>query len=336
MGRKKYTAKRTKRGRRAAATVAAAAVLFCAAFLAVRHWKPDWIFLVRHQISMLAEHAELTEVEAEALKCREVRLEAGASGMPPEEKETLEDGQGGPWEPAAQGQNAQPASAQDTEEIWPDETLLLINGAHPLPSGYVPRLEEYGEGVRMSGPTAEAYELLAQDVEERFGTSLYIRSSYRSREEQEQEKEEQPDVAAAAGESEHETGLALDVYVPYYAGYAFLKSEAGQYVNENCWKYGFIIRYPFGKEEVTGIPFEPWHLRYTGIPHAELMYKNSWTLEEYLDRLEPGKFYEYDGEDGTFLIGRQEGETLLVPETLKEAEISADNRGGYVISGKVS
>ena len=52
-----------------------------------------------------------------------------------------------------------------------------------------------------------------------------------------------------------------------------------------------IIRYPEGKEDVTGIGFEPWHIRYVGIPHAKIMYRNNWTLEEYYENLEVGDFY---------------------------------------------
>lgn len=312
MEKRQYAGTGRKRKKRVILAAAAGFLLLAAAFWALQHWKPDWIFLACHQVRMGFVHDDLTEIDKETLSYIETDPQALAGG-------------GG----------ASPAAGQNSSVLQMDETLLLVNGSHPLPSGYEPSLETYKEtDVEMDGRTTEAYELLSREVEKRFGTPLYIKSSYRTREEQEQEKEEQPEVAASAGASEHETGLALDVYVPYYAGYGFLKSEAGQYVYENCWKYGFIIRYPYGKEEETGIPFEPWHLRYVGLPHAEIMYKNSWTLEEYLEGLEPGKFYRYESAQGTYLISRQEGENLQVPQGLEELRISPDNQGYYVISGK--
>ena len=130
--------------------------------------------------------------------------------------------------------------------------------------------------------------------------------------------------------SEHH-GLVLDVYVNGYAGSGFLKSEAGQYVNKNSWKYGFIIRYPLFKKHITGIRFEPWHIRYVGLPHSEIIYKEGLTLEEYISSLEVGNYYKYKN----YYISRQEGDNLLIPYNLKEIVVSPDNTGCYIITGMI-
>ncbi|MCD7757012.1 MAG: M15 family metallopeptidase, partial [Clostridiales bacterium] len=220
---------------------------------------------------------------------------------------------------------------ESDERVSFDQSLLLINSAHQITEDFTADIVCYGDtDVEMNLCVTEAYRLLAAEVLERFDEHLYIRSAYRTAEEQAETVEEDGDVAAPLNASEHQAGLALDVYVPYYAGMGFLDSEAGQYINANCWQFGFIIRYPSYGVEETGISYEPWHLRYVGAPHAEIITKNHLTLEGHLDALEPGVYYQYDG----YLISRQEGETLLLPEGFSAAVISEDNMGGYVVTAE--
>ncbi len=220
---------------------------------------------------------------------------------------------------------------ESDERVSFDQSLLLINSEYQITEDFTADIVCYGDtDVEMNRCVTEAYRLLAAEVLERFDEHLYIRSAYRTAEEQAETVAEDGDVAAPLNASEHQAGLALDVYVPYYAGMGFLDSEAGQYVNANCWQFGFIIRYPAYGVEETGISYEPWHLRYVGAPHAELITKNHLTLEGYLATLEPGVYYQYDG----CLISRQEGETLLLPEGFSAAVISEDNMGGYVVTAE--
>lgn len=90
-----------------------------------------------------------------------------------------------------------------------------------------------------------------------------------------------------AGHSEHETGLALDITVSQNT--ALDETQANEpgiiWLHENCWKYGFILRYPQDKEEITQISYEPWHFRYVGHETAEFLYKNNLTLEEFYEYL---------------------------------------------------
>ena len=183
----------------------------------------------------------------------------------------------------------------------------------------------------MNSCMPEAYQKLSSAVYEKFEEKLYISSDFRTSEEQEAIQQTDGDVAADPGSSEHEAGLALDVYVPYFAGFGFIKTDAGRFVNAECWKYGFIIRYPsFGKTE-TGIPYEPWHIRYVGEPHAKVIYNNHLTLEEYIQSLEIGTWYEVDG----YILSRQQVNAdgnLLLPNDFGQATVSPDNTGCYVIT----
>ena len=193
--------------------------------------------------------------------------------------------------------------------------------------------------VLMNACIMDSYASLAAAVRERTGEPLYVRSAYRSAEEQASESAENAEKAQAVGASEHQAGLALDVYVPYFAGSGFIKHKAGQFVNAECWRYGFIIRYPyFGKAE-TGIAYEPWHIRYVGAPHAEIMYRNSLTLEKYMEILPENGYLKY----GDYLVTRrssrqdvaQGGAVFTIPAHFESAVISPDNCGGWVMTFRI-
>ena len=211
-------------------------------------------------------------------------------------------------------------------------SLMLINMTHPIPKDYVPVLVEYN-GARMHPDMIAAYVALRDEVEARTGMRIYVSADYRTKEEQEQLLQE-GDVGfvAPVGCSEHEAGLALDVYVKGYGGAAFLKSEAGREVNRICGEYGFIIRYPSGKEDVTGICYEPWHLRYVGQPHARLMMESGLAYEEYLELLRPECWYE----SGEYRILKTGWETVLLPNGWETCHLSKDNEGHTVITLKMA
>lgn len=216
------------------------------------------------------------------------------------------------------------------EHIVINDSLLLVNDRYVLSNSYHPTIVLYKD-VEMSDVVTDSYASLVQAVRERFDTALYIRSSYRTAEEQAEIFESSAsDVAASVGSSEHQTGLALDVYVSGYSGSAFIRCDAGRFVNQNGWQYGFIIRYPHGKTNITGITYEPWHLRYVGAPHAELIYQNSLTLEEYITEfLIPDVFYAYEN----YVILRQaEGETIKIPDGAESVTVSPDNTGHLIIT----
>ena len=218
------------------------------------------------------------------------------------------------------------------ERVNFDQSMMLVNTEHRLSEDFIPQISEYKtSGVQMSNCMHTAYNNLSVSVKENANDNLYVSSHFRTPEKQQELYEEDPETATVPGASEHQTGLALDVYVKNYSGDGFIQSEAGKYINSNCWKYGFIIRYPvFGKEE-TGIRYEPWHIRYVGQPHAEITYNNHLTLEEYVDDMEIGTWYGHDG----YLYSRQKiGEHVQLPKEFSNVIISPDNIGNYVITVK--
>lgn len=219
----------------------------------------------------------------------------------------------------------------DDSRVRFDQSLMLVNTDHMLDDGFTADTVPYGDtGVIMNECMTDAFAALSAAITEKTGERLLVSSDFRTTEQQEAEYEDAPSVATKPGASEHQTGLALDVYVKYYASYGFLKNEAGRFCDAECWKYGFIVRYPvFGKNE-TGIVFEPWHIRYVGEPHAKIIYNNRLTLEEYVTSFEVGKWYSFDG----YLISRQDTRdgAVTLPSEFRECVISPDNTGYSIIT----
>ena len=129
------------------------------------------------------------------------------------------------------------------------------------------------------------------------GLTLYATSGYRSYSTQkaiferklDRMSEKQANLSVAKpGYSEHQTGLAMDIEGETTKGTglteAFGESPEGIWAAKHCAEYGFIIRYPKGKEDITGIEFEPWHFRYVGREAAEIINKEGITLEEFWDK----------------------------------------------------
>jgi LAS superfamily LD-carboxypeptidase LdcB len=136
----------------------------------------------------------------------------------------------------------------------------------------------------------QKYDEMQAEVKRLFGVQLMVNSSYRSYSDQEiVYKERQKvstkyadSVAARPGHSEHQTGLGIDITsLAHHSGTSFGESEEGKWVKENCYKYGFIIRYPEGKEDITGYDNEPWHFRYVGEEVAKRIYDEQITFDEY-------------------------------------------------------
>lgn len=171
---------------------------------------------------------------------------------------------------------------------------IIANKTYALPSDYVPTdttidltgVEYSYDG--MTNDTWDAWQALKTAAEDE-GLSLWIGSGYRSYSCQEglwnnyaaRDGQAMADTySARAGHSEHQTGWCFDLNS---VTDAFADTAEGKWVNDNCWKYGFIIRYPKGKSDVTGYKYESWHLRYVGTELAEKLYNNGdWiTMEEY-------------------------------------------------------
>ena len=187
------------------------------------------------------------------------------------------------------------------EEVELPWNLVLVNGNHPMEEGYVPELMELEEGYSVDSRILDAaQEMLAAAKEE--GLHIDICSAYRSVERQGEVFGESMKVrvkeglsyweafsetslnVALPGTSEHALGLALDLISNQYTELDERQEETAEakWLKENCHKYGFILRYPPEKTNVTGITYEPWHYRYVGKEHAKKIMEQGITLEEYL------------------------------------------------------
>lgn len=189
--------------------------------------------------------------------------------------------------------------AKEKEEYY----LLLANAENPLPQDWSIQTEEVQNGYEMDKRAAPAMREMIQAAKE-DGVELMLCSAYRSVEKQQQlfDRSQQAYMAqgmseeeayaktatetAIPGTSEHQTGLAADIVTPTYQmlDVGFADTPAGQWLSEHAAEYGFVLRYPQDKQEVTGIIYESWHYRFVGKTHAKLMKESGLCLEEYLQQ----------------------------------------------------
>ncbi len=189
------------------------------------------------------------------------------------------------------------------EEVFnPKSTAVLVNKQYSLTENdkpddlvlvEVPTVLESVEIRQLRQVAADSLKEMFDAAEEE-GIILLARSGYRSYHTQaqlfrnyvDQHGEEAANrYSARPGESEHQTGLAMDVTSESVAKElteAFGETEEGLWVKENAHHFGFIIRYPEGKESITGYIYEPWHLRYLGQELATAVYDSGLTYEEFL------------------------------------------------------
>lgn len=185
------------------------------------------------------------------------------------------------------------------------EPLLLVNKQYYLPADYVPPdLTKPDIPFSFSGDLPQRYmrkeaadalsRLYQQAVAEKI--TLVGVSGFRSYQTQKaifdqkakaEGEEKANQFSARPGESEHQTGLAIDISSPSVGNQltqSFGQTKEGLWLAENAPKYGFIIRYLKGKEDITGYMYEPWHIRYVGIETAQAIASQNITLEEYLKK----------------------------------------------------
>lgn len=172
---------------------------------------------------------------------------------------------------------------------------MLVNKYNMLPSDYVP-LEltsfpkEYcnGEVYEDNKTVVEAFINMANDLYEQEKLNIYVNSGYRSYQKQEDifnrylkayGKEYTLKSAAKPGFSEHQTGLCIDIKAG--SSNTFKNSKESKWLKKNAYKYGFILRYEAGKENITGYKNEEWHYRYVGVDIAKYIKNNNMTYEEY-------------------------------------------------------
>ena len=190
-----------------------------------------------------------------------------------------------------------PITSLVTESMLNDE-LILVNRKNSLPKNFEPVLatipEKYAvsSGYRATANTVNAFEKLADTMVKETGLRIFVTSSYRSYDYQSQlyngyvakhGQKEADRFSAKPGHSEHQTGLAMDVttkdsYV------VFENTPEARWLSKNAYKYGFIIRYPLGKESITGYSYESWHIRYVGKKASKEIFTKDLVLEQYLEK----------------------------------------------------
>ena len=190
----------------------------------------------------------------------------------------------------------EPTPEPTPDHDWPDVDItswefLLANPDHSI-GDYAPTLATL-EGQQLDERIIQPMEdfVAAARAE---GLSVYLSSGYRdyatqqylyNRKVAQYGEEVAKTIVAPPGTSEHQTGLACDITDRYYESKdrSLENTAMYQWMSQHCQEYGFIVRYPDGKEDVTGIIYEPWHFRYVGVEAATYIMEHGLCLEEFLD-----------------------------------------------------
>ena len=197
-------------------------------------------------------------------------------------------------------------AAHNNSEILSGEdgwALALVNDSHPLDTSYAPaELYEVESERSVDARIREPLDRMLADAEA-AGLSMYVASAYRSYAQQIETfnasmqnrlnqqmtpleaYQETSTSVALPGTSEHATGLAVDIISTSYGELDDRQGDTAEqkWLMEHCWEYGFILRYPPEKSDITGIIYEPWHYRYVGKDAAQEITEQGITLEEYLE-----------------------------------------------------
>lgn len=182
--------------------------------------------------------------------------------------------------------------------------LTLINSENPIDDNYQITLTRLRNKQAIDSRCYPELQSMMDDCRA-AGLSPIICSSYRTYEKQQDLFEQQVQefinqgygkldaqkkaagAVARPGTSEHELGLAVDIVDENNQRLnQYQENTAVQrWLMQNSWRYGFILRYPSDKTDITGIQYEPWHYRFVGKEAARIIYENNWTLEEYLNQM---------------------------------------------------
>ena len=190
-----------------------------------------------------------------------------------------------------------PVYTDTTEVINPNDLLVLVNKYHYLPDGYKPSdlaylPGAYGNNVPMREVIIEPFKELQAAAEEEIGVNFMPTTAFRDYNFQRTlyNNYVASDGVTAAdtysarpGYSEHQTGLSIDLKNTAISGSTRLTDENYEWLSNNAYRFGFIIRFPEDKTDITGYQFENWHIRYVGLDAAKIIYEEDLTLEEYID-----------------------------------------------------
>ena len=217
--------------------------------------------------------------------------------------------------------------------------LLLVNIDYTVPpriSGNLARVSDYVAALAVANKMNEEalvmLRVMFNSAKSAGLTEFLVTQGYRTYEQQQSLYDQAIDKSFVAlpGHSEHQTGLAADIS---YSGVNITNSIQGAWLKDNSYKYGFILRYPKHKTDITGLPYEPWHYRYVGQPHAYFMHKNDLVLEEYISYLQ--RYGEitvtFEGVVYRVYYLSDRAETVEIPINYSYTA-SLDNTGGVIVT----
>ncbi|WP_342471532.1 M15 family metallopeptidase [Metasolibacillus sp. FSL H7-0170] len=230
------------------------------------------------------------------------------------------------------------------EQVYQGD-LLIVNHDFPIKKKYIPKdlvnasktnynnyyVVLYND-ILISEHIKAPFEALMEQAYHEGISNFMISSGFRSFEEQKRLYDEYgKDSALPAGYSEHNLGLSLDI------GSTQGRMEdtfEGQWLAENVWQHGFIMRYPKNKTHITKIKYEPWHIRYVGLPHSVLMQEKDLALEEYIEFLKDEQIVHtsVNGQDYTIEYYDSVLFSKAVLPKDKTYTISGDNQSGIIIT----
>ena len=250
-------------------------------------------------------------------------------------------------------------AAYDFKKIKPSSKLMLVNRYNLLLKGYSPkkmiaiqnRYITVKGTQRLNPEVAEAlYELNAEAKRQGIST-LWANSGYRSITEQaylfnyrlqinKKAKVKDPmyetqKKVALPGASEHHTGFAVDILsINHPSAASFTGSREAKWLGKNAWRFGFIVRYPDGKQDKHFTMYEPWHLRYVGKEKAEVLTSYNLVLEEYHDILKNSGYLSYKLKDGRKYmdIYTENLAFLKISKSLVKEINHATSGAGYIVT----
>lgn len=250
-----------------------------------------------------------------------------------------------------------------TREDLSKGSLILVNDENPIryyDESELVSISETNEGayqvkdksVKLNQEAITALNKMLMDFKEAKGDNeLIIVSGYRDFNAQEkihyetiinEGTEQANNYVAKPDRSEHHTGLAIDLGIYHADGTSSEYDGTGIYswINDNCYKYGFILRYESEKKDKTGISKEPWHFRYVGKVHATIMNELNLCLEEYILYLKNYSYYTNPGQ-GIAEVGKNysiyyvpaENDITYIPiPKSKDYTVSGNNKDGFIVT----
>nr|WP_233167302.1 M15 family metallopeptidase [Paenibacillus roseus] len=265
---------------------------------------------------------------------------------PRHEQDSRNDGQEGQDQQGQQDQPEEQAKLTISSDEVRKGSLLLINRQYPVSEdGVLPEIvslfqrkdlvKGFGildNSVQLPLDLVQKFSVIVESAKNDGVTHFLITSGYRDNEQQRELYEKMgADYANPAGHSEHNLGLSLDIG----STVGMMKdAPEGKWLEQNAWKYGFVLRYPEDKTDITGVLYEPWHFRYVGLPHSVIMQEHSFVLEQYLDYLKEQRQITGAIDGQTYSVSFYpviEGQDIQVPLP-DQYELSGNNIDGVILT----